>query len=172
MPDRGRGGTQQELAADLGDLYREVILDHFRAPRHKGKVENPDISSTGLNPLCGDELQLTVAIRNGHVSGLGILPTGCSISQASASMMAEALAGQPVARLEWLTAQFKNLMLSPNGKAGTLPSELEELEALAGVRNYPARVKCAVLAWNTLLEGLKEYRMKGYHPAVARHQEE
>lgn len=172
MPDRGRGGTQQQVAADLGDLYREVILDHFRAPRHKGKVENPDIASTGLNPLCGDELQLTVAIRDGHVSGLGILPTGCSISQASASMMAEALAGQPVARLEWLASQFKNLMLSPNGKAEKLPAELEELEALEGVRKYPARVKCAVLAWNTLLEGLKEYRMKGYHPAVARHQEE
>ena len=156
----------------LDDLYRDVILDHFRAPRHKGKVENPDISATGMNPLCGDELQLTMAIRDGHVSGLGILPTGCSISQASASMMAEALAGQPVGRLEWLAAQFKALMLSPNGNAEKLPAELEELEALEGVRKYPVRIKCALLAWNTLLEGLREYRMKGYHPAVARHQEE
>lgn len=142
------------------DLYREVILDHYRHPRNRGKVDVPDICVKGVNPLCGDAIELTFLLRDGKIDDIKMEGNGCSISQSSASMMTEALKGKSLAESAELAAAFKKMMLD-NVPADQLPEDLEDLSALEGVRKYPVRIKCALLAWNTLLEGLKEFKEKG-----------
>ncbi|MBL0059810.1 MAG: SUF system NifU family Fe-S cluster assembly protein [Elusimicrobia bacterium] len=141
------------------DLYREIILDHYRHPRNMGKLATPDICVHGVNPLCGDAIELTFLVRNGRIDDIKMEGNGCSISQSSASMMTEALKGKSLSESASLTSAFKKMMLD-NAPADQLPEDLEELAALEGVRKYPVRIKCALLAWNTLLEGLKEYEGK------------
>ncbi len=139
------------------DLYRDIILDHFRHPRNHGAVEKPDVKVQGVNPLCGDNLELTFLIRGGRIEDIKMTGNGCSISQSSASMMTEALKGKSLAESAALAQAFKKMMLE-HGSADQLPDDLEELAALEGVQKYPVRVKCALLAWNTLLQGLTEYK--------------
>ncbi len=142
------------------DLYREVILDHYRHPRNRGKVDVPDICVKGVNPLCGDAIELTFLLRDGKIDDIKMEGNGCSISQSSASMMTEALKGKSLAECDELATAFKKMTLD-NVPADQLPEDLEDLSALEGVRKYPVRIKCALLAWNTLLEGLKEFKEKG-----------
>jgi nitrogen fixation NifU-like protein len=145
------------------DLYWEVLLDHFRHPRNRGTIAISDVKVQGVNPLCGDSLELTFLVREGKLSDIQITGNGCSISQSSASMMTEALKGKSLADVSALAGAFKKMMLN-SGKAVDLPEELEELSALEGVQKYPVRVKCALLAWNTLLQGLVEYEGKSPPP--------
>ncbi|MBI2070529.1 MAG: SUF system NifU family Fe-S cluster assembly protein [Elusimicrobia bacterium] len=147
------------------DLYRDVILDHFKNPRNKGVVNSPDIELTGANPFCGDEIQITAKLAGEKIQDLRINPNGCAISQASASMMAEALEGQSINEIKSRIQLFRNKMLS-NG-TDSWPEAMEDMESLEGVKKYPVRVKCAVLAWNTLSEGLAEYAIKGAGNKVA-----
>lgn len=141
------------------DLYRDVILDHFRHPRNHGVMASPDVTVQGVNPLCGDSLELMFTVKDGKIDDIKMTGNGCSISQSSASMMTEALKGKALGESEALAKAFKKMMLE-NGSATELPEDLEELSALEGVQKYPVRVKCALLAWNTLLQGLEEWKGK------------
>lgn len=155
----------------LEDLYREIILDHYRSPRNRGELDVPPAHKVeGFNPLCGDEvvLYLDVDPDTGAVRDVKIAGQGCSISQASTSMMSAAVKGKPLAEVHRLIRAFKALMsiheskLEGDGTDGDDSSpELEgvrlgDLEALQGVVKFPVRIKCATLAWNTLQQGLDE----------------
>ncbi|MGH7750607.1 MAG: Fe-S cluster assembly sulfur transfer protein SufU [Candidatus Dormibacteria bacterium] len=132
------------------ELYREIILDHWRNPRKKGHVEPADVTVEGNNPLCGDEVRLTMRVREGSVEAIAFDGHGCSISRASASMMCEGVDGLSVADAADLGRRFKAMMLE-----GATADDLGDLEALQGVARIPLRIKCAVLPWNALLEGLE-----------------
>ena len=141
------------------ELYREIIMDHYANPRHVGDVANADITVHGVNPLCGDDLKLSASVRAGSLKDLKIHTKGCSISQASSSIMAEALYGKTLAEAQTLVSQFKAMMLE--GKpASSLPPPLADAQALEGVKDYPVRIKCALLAWNSALQGLTEFARK------------
>ena len=131
------------------DLYREIILDHYRRPRHKHAVSPADRSVEANNPLCGDEIDLTLRFDGDDIAEIGFEGRGCSISQASASMLCEAVAGLPADDARALADRFRD-MLTGEGD----DSDIGDLEALSGVRAYPMRVKCATLAWNALLQAL------------------
>lgn len=146
----------------LDDLYREVILDHYRNPRRRGALDHPDAHADGQNPLCGDEISLDLALDGDRIADVRLQGRGCSISQASASMMAEAVAGKTIAEVEALIHRFKAMMEIESGDAGIDPSRpgaaLGDLEALQGVRRFPVRIKCADLPWATLAQALAEGR--------------
>jgi nitrogen fixation NifU-like protein len=145
----------------LEDLYREIILDHYRNPRNRGELPSPPaVRSEGFNPLCGDEVQVYLDVRDGVVEDIRISGQGCSISQSSASMMSQAVKGRSLPEARALVQAFKSLLSiedghdhDDNGHAG---DELGDLEALQGVVKYPVRIKCATLAWNTLAQGLDD----------------
>jgi len=160
----------------IEDLYREIILDHYRSPRNRGELESPPAWRVeGFNPLCGDEIIVTLAVENGVVADIKIAGTGCSISQSSASLMSAAVKGKGVPEVRELIRTFKGMMSihestlpSTNG-AATEESDvallepqaldidaLGELAALQGVVKFPVRIKCATLSWNTLAQGLDE----------------
>lgn len=140
--------------AAVDDLYRDILLDHHKNPRRYGRIEHPDVTVEGANPLCGDEMVLTMNVSDGRIRELRLESHGCSISRASGSMMAEAIEGRTLAQAKELVSAFKSMMMG-KASAEDLPPELEDLAALEGVRSFPVRVKCALLAWNTLLEGLE-----------------
>jgi nitrogen fixation NifU-like protein len=145
------------------ELYRETILDHYHNPRNQGVLEGNEVLSVeGVNPLCGDELVLYLKVEDGKVEDLSIKSRGCSINTASSSMMTEAVKGQELAHVQELITSFKDMMMKP--EESTLPDEFDELEALQGVKKYPVRIKCALLPWNTLIEGLRcaESRHQGF----------
>ncbi len=142
--------------ADLQSLYRDIILDHYRSPRRRGELPSPPAHrSEGFNPLCGDEVVLTFEIEDGVVSDLAVAGQGCSISQASASMMSEAVVGKPIEEVRELVSKFKAMMGIEIEDAGEIGS-MGDLEAMRGVVKFPVRIKCATLAWNALLSGLDE----------------
>lgn len=143
----------------LEELYREVILDHYRNPRNRGHLDSPDATAEGVNPLCGDEITLELNFNDGVVSNVAVEGQGCSISQASASMMTEAIKGKSREEIGELVARFRTMMSLDSSEDPGLDPErpgavLGDLEALQGVRKYPVRIKCASLGWNTLLEAL------------------
>ena len=143
----------------LEDLYREVILDHYRNPRNRGHLDAPTASAQGVNPLCGDEINLELTITDDVVTDIAIDGTGCSISQSSASMMTEAIKGKSRAEIDDLVSKFRTMMsIDESIDAGLDPERpgavLGDIEALQGVRQYPVRIKCASLGWNTLIEAL------------------
>lgn len=131
------------------ELYREIILDHWRTPRHHGEIAHADVRVEGNNPLCGDEVVLTARLEAGRLSEIAFSGQGCSISRASASMMCEGVAGQPVDDAEELVRRFRAMMLDHGPTDG-----VGDLEALQGIARMPARVKCAMLPWNALSKAL------------------
>jgi len=158
----------------LEDLYREIILDHYRSPRNRGELETPPAHrSEGFNPLCGDEIVVYVEAEGDTVTDIRIGGQGCSISQASASMMTSAIKGKTFDEIKSLTRAFKSMMSihdedeievrSESGddrdvSNGTTAAEvrLGDLEALRGVVKFPVRIKCATLSWNTLAEAISD----------------
>lgn len=147
----------------LEDLYREVILDHYRNPRNRGHLDSPTASAEGVNPMCGDELTIEVVLSDGVVSDVAVNGQGCSISQASASMMTEAIKGKTREEIDELVSKFRTMMSIDESEDGDASEVLDperpgatlgDIEALQGVRQYPVRIKCASLGWNTLLEAL------------------
>jgi nitrogen fixation NifU-like protein len=161
--------------ANLEDLYREIILDHYRNPRNRGELAVPPaVRSEGFNPLCGDEITLFLDVADGVVTDVRIAAQGCSISQSSASMMSVAIKGKPIEEVRDLTRQFKAMMSihesalggegSGDGSEADVDDEpvqvdekaLGDLAALQGVVKFPPRIKCATLAWVTLAQGLDE----------------
>jgi nitrogen fixation NifU-like protein len=137
----------------VGALYQEMILDHYRRPRNKGTLEKPDASVEMKNPLCGDEITLQVAFNADGVDDLRFSGRGCSISQASASMMTQLVKGKSAEEIDSIRKQFRDLML---GNAAAVDDQLGSLRALSGVARFPARIKCALLAWNALESALAE----------------
>ncbi len=161
----------------LEDLYREIILDHYRSPRNRGELESPPaVRVEGFNPLCGDEIVVTLDVEDDVVSDIKIAGTGCSISQSSASLMSAAVKGSSVGAARELIATFKGMMSIHESTlpAGVAPGGVDvetvdapepeaidvealgELAALQGVVKFPVRIKCATLSWNTLAQGLDE----------------
>ena len=147
----------------LEDLYREIILDHYRTPRNRGELETPPaIRSDGHNPLCGDEVTVYLAVDgegdDAVVSDIKIGGQGCSISQSSASMMSQAVLGKPVGEVQAVLRRFKGMMgiEGVEEQPGDTDVALGDLEALQGVVKFPVRIKCAVLSWNTLAQALDD----------------
>jgi nitrogen fixation NifU-like protein len=158
----------------LEDLYREIILDHYRSPRNRGELPVPPAHRVeGFNPLCGDEVVLYVELDDGTLSDIRIAGQGCSISQSSASLMSAAVKGKSISEVRGLIRTFKAMMsihearlgdgserASSNGaspdEAAVDPEALGELAALQGVVKFPVRIKCATLSWNALAQGLDE----------------
>jgi nitrogen fixation protein NifU and related proteins len=162
----------------LEDLYREIILDHYRNPRNRGELSSPPATRVeGFNPLCGDEIVLFLDVEDGVVSDIRVGGQGCSTSQSSASMMSAAVKGKTLDEVQALSRAFKGMMSiheqaldgdpgSDGNGDGAGPDDadaaadeqvkLGDLEALRGVVKFPVRIKCATLSWNTLLQGLDE----------------
>ena len=142
------------MTNDLRDLYQEVILDHSKRPRNFHTMPQADRKAEGYNPLCGDEVELRLNIEGDVISGVSFTGRGCSISQASGSMLTEAIKGKTVAQARALAALFTRMMTDPE----FVPEEdVGDLEALQGVAKYPVRVKCATLAWHALQDGLDRH---------------
>jgi nitrogen fixation NifU-like protein len=141
--------------SDLSDLYQEVILDHNRRPRNYGVLPDASRTSQGYNPLCGDRLTLYVKVDRDRIEGVSFEGSGCAISKASASLMTDAVKGASVADALELFDRFRAMITTPPGKP--IDEEaLGKLAALAGVREFPMRVKCASLAWHTLKAALAD----------------
>ncbi len=138
----------------LEDLYRDIILRHYQSPSHRGRVEDPDAEAFTMNPLCGDEMRITARIEDNAIADLAFEARGCSISQASADMMADVVQGSDMQSASQLADSFKSMMSTADGEAD---AALGDLAALQHVKKYPVRVKCALLPWNTLIEALRSY---------------
>jgi nitrogen fixation NifU-like protein len=142
----------------LEDLYREIILDHYRTPRNRGELAPPAAHAIGHNPLCGDEIEVYLDVVDGTINDIKVGGQGCSISQSSASMMSQAVKGKSLDEVRALVHRFKSMMsieeLDESSAAANV--KLGDLEALQGVVKFPVRIKCAVLAWNTLTQALSE----------------
>ena len=145
----------------LEDLYREIILDHYRTPRNRGELESPPaVESRGHNPLCGDEITLYLLVdgegNDAVVTDVKIGGQGCSISQSSASMMTQAVIGKSVGEARAMIRRFRSMMGLDDveSQPGDDDIDLGDLEALQGVVKFPVRIKCAVLGWNTLADAL------------------
>lgn len=141
------------VCLSLEELYKEVILDHYRAPRNKGRLDPHDVALERNNPLCGDEIELFLRFDGDTVEGIAFEGKGCSISLASASMMTEKVQGLDAKDAAKLAESIKRMMA---GEEDGDPEALGDLVSLKGVVKYPVRIKCALLGWNTLLEGLEE----------------
>ena len=137
----------------LEELYKEVILDHYRAPRNKGQLDPHDVALERNNPLCGDEIEVFVKFDGENVGGIAFEGKGCSISMASASVMTEKVQGLTVKDAGELAETIKRMMA---GEEEGDPEVLGDLVSLKGVVKYPVRIKCALLGWNTLLEAFEE----------------
>ena len=139
----------------LRELYQEVILDHSRHPRHFGALANSTHAGEGFNPLCGDRVKLTMAIDNsGRIADIKFEGKGCAISQASASLMTDMLAGRTVSEAETLMSGFLHLVRGEDA-ADLQGDDRDRLNVLAGISEYPMRVKCATLAWHTMKSALE-----------------
>ncbi len=142
----------------LDELYRELILDHYKSPRHRGTLPSPDVTAEGYNPVCGDEVEMQLDFDGDRLTDLAINGRGCSISQASGSMMSELVAGKSIGEIRRLSDEFKQ-MLTDDG--APVPKDLGDLEALQGVAKFAVRVKCATLAWHTLEDGIQQLERGG-----------
>jgi nitrogen fixation NifU-like protein len=130
------------------ELYKEVIIDHSSNPRNSQALAKPTVSEDGLNPLCGDECHLELRIDSNRIAQVGITGESCSICKASGSIMSESIEGLSVEQTRELVHKFRQMLLDE--EKVDFPDDLEEIQALEGVKSYPVRIKCALLAWNTL----------------------
>ncbi len=136
----------------LDELYREIILEHYRSPKRKRHLEAHNRHADGSNPLCGDQIVVEARVDDGRVSDVGFTGQGCSISQASASLMTDYVVGRPVDEALEAVGAFQQMMTTGEAPSGV---DLGDIEALLGVAKFPVRVKCASLGWKTLEQALK-----------------
>jgi nitrogen fixation NifU-like protein len=151
------------MIEQLDELYRDVILDHFKNPTHAGTLPDAEVKVDGANPLCGDELTFHIKLAGGRCAAVRFRGKGCAISQAAASMLAAQAEGKTVAQARELIGAMKSLM---QGQEPDPSVDLGDLEALAGVRKFPVRIKCAALSWNVIEQGLDDYAKRdadGHH---------
>jgi nitrogen fixation NifU-like protein len=139
--------------SEISDLYQEIVLDHGRNPRNSRVMEDATLRSEGYNPLCGDRVTLYLKLEDGRIVDASIQGSGCAISTASASLMTQAVRGKSEGEARELAARFREMVMS-DPTAPAHDAGLGKLAALAGVREFPARVKCATLIWHTLLQAL------------------
>lgn len=134
-------------------LYHDAILDHRRNPRNQAVLDSPDASAKAVNPFCGDEVDIQIAFSNGRVSSVGVQAVGCSINQSTASMLSEAVVGKTVEEIRSLAASFEGMMdgVSPSASDA---AAMYDLPTLSAVREYPVRIKCALLAWSAMEDAL------------------
>lgn len=137
---------------DLDDLYRDVILDHYRQPRNRGALDAASVAAEGFNPSCGDEIQLSILLEDDTVAALRFGGSGCSISQSSASMLTEALAGRSLEDARQLSGHVQAMLTDDAFDLDAV--NLGDLEALSGVARFPVRIKCGLLAWKVLDQAL------------------
>lgn len=137
----------------LRELYQEIIIDHNRNPRHHKILTNANRQARGMNPLCGDQLTIYLNIQDDTITQASFTGKGCAISQASASLMMETLQGESVAKVQQLFQEVHHFLTEEHVEAGEMPNKLQ---VLGGVKAYPARVKCATLAWHALEAALKK----------------
>ncbi len=142
---------------EIDDLYRDAILDHSRNPRNRRRLEHPTVSGRAVNPFCGDEIAFQIDLHDGHATGIAAQAVGCSINRASASMLTEALHGKTLDDMASLAARLKAAMADADGPID-FPPELSDLSTLVGVRQFPVRIKCALLSWSALEEALEAYQ--------------
>ncbi|MCZ8513469.1 SUF system NifU family Fe-S cluster assembly protein [Paenibacillus filicis] len=135
----------------LDDLYRRVIMDHYKNPRNRGTFDNQNVTIDLNNPTCGDKIQLQMQVEDGKVQAAKFTGEGCSISMSSASMMTDAVKGKTLEEALEMAEKFSGLM-----KGEPVEFEYEDIEALSGVNKFPARIKCATLAWNALRKGIDQ----------------
>ena len=137
----------------IDELYHDAILDHRRNPRNQAVLESPDASARAVNPFCGDEVDIQIAFSNGRVSDVGVQAVGCSINQSTASMLSEAVVGKTNEEIRRLATAFEGIMdgVSPSA---TDMAAMYDLPTLSAVREYPVRIKCALLAWSALDDAL------------------
>ncbi len=143
------------MTSELDDLYQEVILDHNKRPRNRKKLENADRQAEGYNPLCGDHVNVFLKIEGDRVREVTFEGSGCAISTASASLMTEAVRGKTLSEAKELFGRFHGLITGEPGETSDGPG-LGKLEVFSGVCKYPARVKCATLAWHTVKAALDD----------------
>lgn len=142
--------------SQLGSLYQQLILDHYRSPRHRGEMEGATVAVEVRNPTCGDDIRLMLRVEDDRIVEVKHAGMGCSISQASVSMMSEMLIDRSLSEAEVLAARFAEMMHGDDGSAKD--EAMGSLRALAGVRRFPIRVKCALLGFDALQESLKQLR--------------
>lgn len=164
--DQGAGDGRPTGPIDRGlpqldDLYREVVLDHYKHPRGRGKLPHPNVSVEGFNPTCGDHVQVALSLEDGKITEAQVECHGCSISVASGSMMAELMLGKNKEDVDRLSQAFKDMMHGRRPEPGL---DLGDLEALEGVRQFPVRIKCALLAWTTVQEALAAFAANEKRP--------
>ena len=143
------------VVEQLEELYRDVILDHFRSPRNVGELPGADIHAEGNNPLCGDQMAFWLKLNGSRIEQVRFAGTGCAISQATGSMLTEQLKGKTLDEAATLIHAMRGLM---QGQEPETAVDLGDLESLAGVRKFPVRVKCAALAWNVVEQALADDR--------------
>ena len=142
-----------DVSAKVDGIYQELILDHYRRPRNKGVLDGADATATRKNPLCGDVIDVMLAWEDGRVADVRFTGRGCSISQASASMMTNAVRGRTAAEIEGVLRRFAAML--HGDRAAAVDESLGELRALSGVARFPARITCASLAWSALGDAVK-----------------
>ncbi len=158
-PERTEGGAY----GGVEELYREVILDHFKAPKNRGSLPNANAKADGMNPLCGDQLTLTGTIENGKLKDIRFEGHGCAVSQSAASMLTQVMKGKSLDDIRELAKTYKGLFgVEEEGAAKSKfkVDDLGDLIALEGVKKYPVRIKCALLSANTLLELIADHPRK------------
>ncbi len=139
----------------LDDMYRDIILDHYRAPRGKDPLPRADIVSDGSNPSCGDELEMGLEVsEDGIIKNVHVGCHGCAISVASGSMLAEIVKGRPIEEVKKIAELVRGML---KGEEVDIPDDLGDIDALQGVKQFPVRIKCALLSWVTLIEGINHY---------------
>ena len=140
--------------SELSDLYQEILLEHNSKPRNFRKVDEPSRTAEGFNPLCGDQITLYLKLADGVIEDVGFQGTGCAISRASASMMTQSIKGKSLAEADEIFEAFHQMITEPDAEIDY--EALGDLETLAGVNEYPTRIKCAILAWHTMRSALAD----------------
>jgi len=142
------------MSEELNNLYRDIIMDHYKYPRGRKKLEKADVTSEGKNPVCGDEIEMMLTLNGGKIEDVSVECLGCAISVASGSLLADAVRGKSIAEAKKIAKVVKAIL---KGEKPDADYDLGELEALEGVNKFPVRIKCALLAWTTLIEGLRNW---------------
>ena len=139
---------------NLDDLYRDIVMDHYKSPRGKKGIQNADIVNEGKNPVCGDEIEVSMKVNDGRVDDISVQCMGCAISIASGSMLAETIKGKSIDEVMKIARTVKAIL---KGEEPHDEIDLGDLEALEGVKKFPVRIKCALLSWSTMIEGLEAW---------------
>jgi len=136
------------------DLYKEIILENYKSRKNKARIEQADLQSEGTNPSCGDDVELFIRLEGERIAQITYDGMGCSICCASANLLCEALTGRTIAEAKDIMTHYKGMLLE--GEEPDFPEEISDLEAMQGVKNYPVRIKCALLPWNTVANMVSE----------------